>query len=132
MTKLLTKVEILEAKDLVFEDVEAPEWGGMVRVKGMTGAERNAYEQSVLVQSGDTYRANLALAKEKLLVITLVDEDGQRLFGDAELKALAGKNAAVIDRLFMVASRLSGISDDDIDELAKNSEAAQNGSSGSD
>ena len=128
---ILDKAAILKAKDIVTEEVEVPEWGGSVLVKSLTGAERDSFEQSILIKRGDRYDANMSMVRAKLAAVSIVDEEGQRLFGDGDIKALAAKNAAALDRIFTVASRLSGISADDADELAKNSPAAQNGGSGS-
>jgi hypothetical protein len=128
---ILDKAAILEAQDIVTEEIEVPEWGGSVLVKSLTGAERDSFEQSILIKRGDSYDANMSMVRAKLAAVSIVDEEGQRLFGDGDIKALAAKNAAALDRVFTAASRLSGISADDADELAKNSPAAQNGGSGS-
>jgi hypothetical protein len=42
----LTRDAILQAPDLQGEDVAVPEWGGTVRVRGLSGAQRDAYEAS--------------------------------------------------------------------------------------
>ncbi len=44
---LLTKDDILGADDLATEDVEVPEWGGCVRVRALTGTERDAFEAAM-------------------------------------------------------------------------------------
>jgi len=41
---LLTKDAILAAEDAVFEDVHVSEWGGTVRVKALSGLERDRFE----------------------------------------------------------------------------------------
>ncbi len=74
----------------------------------------------------------MADMRSKLVARSIVDEAGKRIFGDGDIKALSGKSAAVLDRLFTVASRLSGMSQDDVDELAKNSASVQSEDSGSD
>ena len=53
----LTRDAILQATDLTFEDVAVPEWGGVVRVRGLTGTERDAFEASVVGRQG----SNLSL-----------------------------------------------------------------------
>ncbi len=57
------------------------------------------------------------------IALTLVDENGKRLFGDspAEIDALAGKGAKAIDRILEVSKRLNLVTAKDEDELAKNS-----------
>ncbi|MFE3382837.1 hypothetical protein [Streptomyces anulatus] len=44
MTNYLSAEQILDADDLAIEDVPVPEWGGTVRVKGMSGTERDRFE----------------------------------------------------------------------------------------
>jgi len=51
---LLTRDAILEAQDLQHEEVYIPEWGGSVRVRTLTGAERDAFEQSIVDQRART------------------------------------------------------------------------------
>jgi hypothetical protein len=46
-----------------------------------------------------------------------VEEDGSRTFSDADVIALGEARADVIDRLFGIAQRLSGMRDEDVDEL---------------
>jgi hypothetical protein len=132
MAKYLTKQAILEAQDLQTEPVEVPEWGGAVLVRSLTGRERDAYEQSVMVRRGRTYEARLTDARAKLVSLSIVDEEGVRMFSDGDVKKLTQKSAAALSRVFNMAARLSGISEADLDELAKNSGSAQNGASGSD
>jgi len=40
---MLDKSTILAAKDLRTTDIEVPEWGGTVRVKAMSGREREQF-----------------------------------------------------------------------------------------
>ena len=54
-----------------------------------------------------------------LCALCIVDEDGKRLFAQTDIEVLGAKNAGAIDKLFDVAARLSGISEDDVDDLAE-------------
>ena len=49
----LTKDQILEANDLQSESVTVPEWGGDVLVRTMTGADRDAFEASMITTLPD-------------------------------------------------------------------------------
>ena len=127
---MLSRDAILQADDLQYETVEVPEWGGAVRVRGMTGTERDAYTESSMVDAR-TGEVTLADMTSRLLVRTLVDEEGDRLFSDADVRALGRKSGAALDRVARVAQRLSGLSQADMEALVKNSEASRNGGSGS-
>ncbi len=49
---LLPRDLIDGADDLPVEDVEVPEWGGAVRLRTLTGSERDGFEASVVSQNG--------------------------------------------------------------------------------
>jgi hypothetical protein len=122
---LLTKDAILSANDLVTEDVEVPEWGGTVRVRAISGAERDAFEQAIVTRKGKNVTTNLANIRAKMVALCVVDENGQRLFGDKDVLLLGTKSAAALDRVFTVAQQLAGLTDKDVDELAENLEPGQ-------
>lgn len=128
---LLSKDAILGADDRKWEDVPVPEWGGEVRILGMSGTERNAYQSSLVVlgSNGQPQRVNLADQLAKLLAKSIVDENFERLFTDKDIKALGAKNGAVMERLSAVAQRLSGLRKEDVADAAGNSEAAPSGAS---
>lgn len=124
---LLTKEQILQAVDRKYEEVECPEWGGMVRVQSLSGAERDRFETSVLVGKGKNRDVNLSNLRSKLVALTVVDAEGKLIFTEQDIKALGEKNAAALDRVFSLAQDLSGLKPQDMDELVKNSETDQNG-----
>ena len=119
---VLNRDAILKINDIAIEQVDVPEWGGSVFVKGMNGSERDQFEQSIVQQRGKNARVNMANIRAKLAAQTICSKDGERLFTDADVKALGGKSASALQRVFDVAQRLSGISSDDVEELAKEQE----------
>jgi hypothetical protein len=64
-----------------------------------------------------------------LLSRCIVDDEGERVFADTDASALGQKNARVLDRLFQVASRLSGLDDDEAEAIEGNSGAATDAAS---
>jgi hypothetical protein len=119
MATFLTRDDILKVQDLKVEEVPVPEWGGVVLVQGLSGTGRDDYEQTIVVQKGKDTRVNMRNARAKLVALSVVDEQGRRLFSDADVSALGKKSAAALQRVFNVASRLSGISDEDLKELTE-------------
>lgn len=119
--KLLTKAEILAADDLKSEVIPVPEWGGDVRISVMSGAARDAYESSIISvnDKGESSR-NLDNIRAKMVGATIVDDQGERLFSDKEIAQLGKKSSRALDRCFEVAQRLNAVTDDDLEELAKN------------
>jgi hypothetical protein len=124
----LSRDGILEAADVQTEKVPVPEWGDEVIVRGLTGDELDAFQGSVrqFRPTFDGKGMEAVLVQEgmraKLLVKCLIDEAGERLFTDQDAPALGAKNGAVIDKLYDVASRLSGLSEDEKKEMEGNSE----------
>lgn len=128
---ILTRDEILAADDIAFETVEVPEWGKRadgtakkVRIKCMTSTERDAWENSLIVMGarGQGQKVSMLDVRAKLLALTIVDVAGNSQFNLADVEALGRKSAAAADRVFEVSKKLSRVSDDDVEEIIKNSE----------
>jgi len=130
--RVLSRADILGQDDLPKVLVVVPEWGGAaVYVRTMTGVERDGYEELIQNARQGPDRFNLQGVRVELLVRVLCDAGGQPLFTAEDRDALNGKSAAALDRLFVVAQRLSGLSADDVEELAGNSPGDLSDSSGS-
>ena len=107
---LLTKDSILSSNDLPNDIVEVPQWGGSVKVRGMTAGERDRFEDMIRTKGLGALRATLA-------AMCIIDEDGKRLFTDIEVNKLGDKSAEALDLVVEVASRLSGLTPEDADYL---------------
>lgn len=129
---ILGREQILQANDLVTEQIAVPEWGGEVLVRSLTGEERDNYEATVVDQRGKDTKVNLRNARAKLVAWAVVDEQGGKVFTQADVLALGKKNAAALQRVFDVAMRLAGISEEDLKELTDEIEANPFGGSASD
>lgn len=119
----LSADEILGADDLKPEPVEVPEWGGTVLVKGMGGTQRDRFEAQMLTEKMDGVSKDKAMDnyRARLCAACIVDESGKRLFqGDAVVRRLGEKSAQALTRVAEVASRLSGLSKEDVDDLTGN------------
>lgn len=116
---LLSREDIIGSDDRKTQDVAVPEWGGDVRVKALSGAERDAYELSLVIVTGNTATTKLDNVRAKLVAYSCVDEEGNRLFSEEDIVALGEKSAAALQRVFDVARKLSGLTDEDVEELAE-------------
>lgn len=114
---LLNRDDILGADDLKTKDVEVPEWGGSVRVRQMTGNERDELEASI--QAGGE-KPDLKGFRARLVAASAIDEAGQLMFTKADVEKLGEKSAAALDRVADAASSLSAMSAEDIKELTEN------------
>jgi hypothetical protein len=112
----LDRTHILEVRDCKAEPLAVSEWGGTVWIKSMSGAERDAFRTAITdAPPGDVGRFTAAL-----LVLTLVDEAGVKLFELADVDALAAKSASVLDRVAKEAMRVNGMSEVATDDAIKN------------
>lgn len=123
---LLSKDDILGADDLPTEDVPVPEWGGDVRVRGLTGVERDRFEFGMAAVKDKPEEANF---RAQIVGRCIVDEDGKRLFTDKELVKLGAKSGAALDRVFDVVRGLSGMGDKALKEAAEDFGDAPDGAS---
>jgi hypothetical protein len=129
MGKFLSRDQIFDADDSRSEEVYVPEWRAptgedTVRVKGLTGAERERYEASVGYVKGDRWvpKGNAAA---RLVVMSVIDEKGQALFSDEDVNRLGRKSSAALKRVVDVCRRLSGLTEEDMDWLEGNSDGVQ-------
>lgn len=134
---LLSKDAILAAQDRKSITVDVPEWGGEVRLMEMSGEDRLLYLSSILTYVTDktgkvSVEANNTNADAKLLARCIVDENGNRLFTEAEIAKLGSKNGIVLDRLVNEANSLNAIAPGSVDDAEGKSEATQNSDSTTD
>jgi len=119
----LNAIDILNCDDTKRERVNVPEWKGFVYVSVMSAAARDEYEVSMIsderaadgsaIMDRDNMRA-------KLVVATVTDESGNRLFTTEQAAELGQKSCAPIMRLYEIASRINVLTDPEIEEAAKN------------
>ena len=110
--------DILAYDDTHRETVTVREWNNAhVLVVSMTAMERAEIEKrwSRKDATGDP-----AAFRADVLERSLKNEDGTPLATTEQIKALMGKNANAIERLFEAACRVSGFNNKDVEELGKN------------
>ena len=124
----LSRDALLGATTLPTETIEIPELGGSVTVTGMSAADRDAFEASLVLKHGKQPKMQSKNVRARLLVRTVI-QDGKRMFADEDVPLVGRIRADIVDRLFDAAMRLSGMSDADVEELGKASPADQPGDS---
>lgn len=125
--RLLTRAEILGVDDIATQDVPVPEWGGAVRVRAMSGLERDTFEQSLQERKGTDVSWNFSNMRARMVQMTVIDADGQLLFTDADVEALGKKSVAALQRVFLASQKLSNMRPEDVEKLVGNSVTTQNG-----
>lgn len=101
---LLSREAILSAQDLKSEDVPVPEWGGTVRVRVMTGTERDALSAAVI---GNDNKPDMSQWRLRLAAACIVGEDGSPMFAQDEIAQLGSKSAVALERVIRAAERLN-------------------------
>lgn len=134
--KYLTAAEILGTSDLATEDVDVPEWGGTVRVRELSARARhwfvaNAFIDQPKLNGTEPPRRLSDTAQAMLLAKSIVDGDGNLVFTEDQIAALAEKSHLVTARIEAVATRLSRLRAEDVEDAEKNSVAAPSGDSSS-
>lgn len=143
----VSRQDIADADDISEEDVRVPEWApknatqaqraaAVVRVRGLTGTQRDEFEASIITEKADPTKKGRTVTKvdttkmrAKLVVKSVVHppespQAGQPMFDDTDIGWISAKGAAALDRVFSVAQRLSGLSDDDVEALVEGFGAA--------
>ena len=117
MSSALTKDQILAVDDRRMTSMHVEEWSGDVWFRVITSAERDAFEMQF---AQDDKRATENI-RARLLVITLCNENGERIF-DAEndIEALGAKSGRVLDKLFDMAREVNGMTDDAVKDAEGN------------
>lgn len=108
------------AATLPVEAVNVPGVAQPISVRGLTAGERDAFEAACFVGRGASREMNFVNLRARLLVKCICNSDGTRLFEDGELEKVAALPAKVIDPLFEVAQRLSGMGAKDVESLSGN------------
>ena len=123
MGRYLTANAILQAEDFVYDEVDCPEWGGIVRIRSLSGAQRITLRKAI-----DAGNDNV---DEMLCVMAIVDEDGVRIFDQKQIAELSRKNTKAISRIAIRVLEISGLRDPkkSIADAEKNSGGTESGGS---
>jgi len=117
MSFLNSLEEILGIDDRPIVEFEVPEWNITVRLRAMTGTDRDGFENHV-TKGGQEGTMNIVGMRAKMVAACLVDEDGNRLVTSAkDEQALGSKSAAALDRLFAKCMEMNGMSAEDEEKL---------------
>ena len=116
--KILTREEILGADDIQIWEVEVPEWGGIVLCRSLTAAQVERVQ-------GKFKGKGMKGVTAALVAMAIVDEDGKRVFHQNDLPELSTKSIAACTRVLKVIMEQNAMEEEDLEELAKNSDDGQ-------
>lgn len=124
----LSAQQIDDARDLGdLVPVDVPEWKGRVYIRRMTSEERDEFERENLnlKEAFDQDAPRVAVMRNlraRLVAKVLCNAKGERLYPDflEGARKIARRSAAVVDRLFGLASELNVLRQEDVEKLAGN------------
>jgi hypothetical protein len=130
--------KILNAQDIKKETVHVDEWDADLIVRGLTGKERaDIIDKATVKETNDKGEVinssvdQLVLLPLLIIATTTDPADGSPVFGDADRDALNDKSSSAIDKVSAVSLRLSGMTKQEGDAIAKNSAATASAASAS-
>lgn len=94
-------------------------WGREVLLRDPSAADRDEWE--VFATNN---RGQYALWRSKVAQILLCDGSGKRLFTEKQLAEIGEKSAAAVNEIWEFGVKLFSVTDKEIEELEKNSDAS--------
>jgi len=134
---LLTREGLLKKEELKIKKVELDN-EDYVLIRQMTGRERDRFDQSLMQEKKDrrgntTYDRNLKDFRAKLVACTVCDENGNLLLTFQDVETLSmNMSAARLEKIVTEAQELNRITEEDKENLVKNSETDRAEDYGSD
>jgi len=127
MENVLSRESLLKKEDLIIKKVDLGK-DEFVFVRQMTGHERDTFEQSLIKKIKDNkgivtaFEQSTEDFRAKLAVCTVCDEKGVLLLKSTDYELLSQRmSAARLEKIVNVAQKLNAISEEDKEELVKNS-----------
>lgn len=114
---MLKREDILSKTDLRKEKIHVEEWGGDVFVSEMSGEARDAWEQLIIKKDRD---GSLINVRAKLVIATVVDEKGNRLFTENDVDLVGKLSGDALDKICKVSQRVNKLTDAELSESLGN------------
>jgi len=108
----LSLEQLTKRREVREVDVDCPELGGKVRLRGFTVRQKTAFEQALTGKS-------VKEGRERLLVQTIVKPEGLTA---EHLKLIGDQDSTAWEPLVEAAMTLTGFKEADLEKLSKNSE----------
>ena len=112
-----------ESPEELYRERDGIRQAATCRVYMLSAAECEKLQNKTRASLTNNKDANVQNFFARLAVATVRNENGEPIFKDADVKWLGDKSFKSLNRIANVAMRLNGLSQNDQDELLKNSEA---------
>lgn len=125
--RVISRDHVLKQNDHKVEWVDMSAfWGGGwgCWVHSMDGKTKGAFEASMGLAKGPDQQKNWETFRARIIVATAMDSEVRKeakpIFRESDVDALNEKNAAALEYLAKVGTKLSGFAQKDVDEMTKN------------
>jgi len=108
---ILDRAAIMAAKDFKCKTVQTPEWGGLVAVRTFDGETRRRLLKPI--EGGGMPDDWM----ERVVIASVCDKEGDPLFKADDIEALSKKSAVVLERVFIAAIELNGLSEKSAEKI---------------
>lgn len=103
--RLLSADDILGSEDIEIVDIKVPEWGGTVRIRGLSGDALSRYFEA-------NKGRETADVTAKLLSMSIIREDGSLMFNEDQVERLKKKSNRALMRVQRAVLKLNGLDKD--------------------
>lgn len=93
------------------------------QLRSLTERERSEYERKMLDKKGNVDGDKLLVAKCRLIIMCVVDQNGEPVFREAQIQELMDTDSALTNHLYSQCKKHCGFDEDDIERLVGNSES---------
>lgn len=122
---LLTKEQLLAKRERKYREVDIPELGGHVRIRSLKSKEITTWQTSMMDKHGNPDVKRIKESRERLVMLSVVDDSGNLVFGRDDLESLNNLENSIIDRIAVAAHDLNGIDETDYEAALGNSSGTQ-------
>lgn len=119
MSEFCTREQMLSAPKRRFTEVDIADWGKF-RIRSLTELERSKFEASIRDKQGRVSNNKLLDLKCRLIVLCVVDANGDTILTNADIDALREQDSYRTNALVDAIQKHCGFSDSDIEDLEKN------------
>ena len=114
----LTRDSILEMNDRATQEIDVPEWGGVVTIKEWGLPERGAFVE--VMEKRTSGEVGMSDAMALCVVLSVVDENGARIFTDKDVALVSRKSGKAAERIFAAAMSLNMVTRKEVETLEGN------------
>ena len=120
--------KIFAADDIESELIEVTQWGVTLLIKSMSAKARAVMIDSAMSNNAGVFNIQQVMP-DIVIQCTFDPETGERVFLDNDRDALMSKSAGAVEEVATVAMRLSGMTDEAVEAVGKESSPTQNDAS---